>query len=109
MLGAALLAALGRGLGSPIRAQLGAVIGVFAWAFFVESIAGGLFNNIGPYLPFTATTTLAGSRPDGSGFGFAGSSTASALPFIAAVALVAGATRAIAVVAARTSVPREIT
>jgi hypothetical protein len=76
VLGAGLLAAVGVGLGTLVRAQLGAVIGVFAWAFFLEAIVGGLFNSVGPYLPFTATTTLAGSRLGGGGFGFSGSSSA---------------------------------
>jgi ABC-type transport system involved in multi-copper enzyme maturation permease subunit len=109
ILGGALLASLGVALGSLIRAQLGAVIGVFVWAFFVESIVSGLFNSIGPYLPFTATTTLAGARLGGGSFGFAGSSTASALPFVGAAALVAGVAVVLAVVAARTTVVRDIT
>src|SRR6202035_112182 len=87
---AALLAAVGVALGTLVRAQLGAVIGVFAWALFVEPIVGGLFNFIGPYLPFTAVTTLAGSRLGGGGFGFSGSSSATALPFAATAVLVAG-------------------
>jgi ABC-2 type transport system permease protein len=108
-LGGALLAAVGVGLGSLVRGQLGAVIGLFAWAFFLEPIVGGLFNDIGPYLPFTATTTIAGSRLGGGGFGYAGSSTASALPLIGAVALVTGVAVVLALTAARTTVRRDIT
>ena len=39
--GAALLAAVGVGIGSLIRAQLAGVIGVFVWCMVIESILGG--------------------------------------------------------------------
>jgi hypothetical protein len=90
-----------------VRAQLGVVIGVFAWAFFVESIVGGLFSTVGPYLPFTAATTFAGSRLGGGGFGYSGSS-ASALPFAAAAVLVAGLAIALSFIASRTSLRHDI-
>jgi ABC-2 type transport system permease protein len=108
-LGAAVLAALGVGLGSLIRSQLAVVIGVFVWAFFVEPITGGFFNNIGPYLPFTATTTLAGSRLGRGGFGFGGSSSATPLPFLAAAALVVGLAVVVSAVAERTTMQNDIT
>ena len=60
ILAAALLAAIGVGLGSLVRSQLAAVIGVFVWAIVVESIVGGLFHAVQPYLPYTAATTLSG-------------------------------------------------
>jgi ABC-2 type transport system permease protein len=107
-LGGALLGAVGVGLGSLIRAQLGAVVGVFVWAVFVESILGGVFNSIGPYLPFTAATTLAGARLGGGGFGYGGSSAAAPLPFLGAAALVAGVAVVISVIAARTTARRDI-
>jgi len=109
IVGAALLAALGAALGSVIRGQLGAVIGVLVWALFVESIVGGLFNSIGPFLPFTAATTLAGARLGGGGFGYSGSSTASPLPFLAAGLLVAAMAVAIGAVAAQTTTRRDVT
>jgi ABC-2 type transport system permease protein len=109
VLGSALLAAAGVGLGSLIRSQLATVIGVFVWAFFVESIVGGVLNAIGPYLPFTAATTLAGSRLGGGGFGFGGSSSATPLPFVAAGALVVGVAIVISALATRTTVQRDIT
>ncbi|HKO27486.1 MAG TPA: hypothetical protein VJU80_08525 [Solirubrobacteraceae bacterium] len=83
-LAAGLLAAVGVALGTLIRAQLGVVIGVFVWTVFAESILGGVVNPLGPYLPFTAATTLAGAKLGGGGFGYTGSSTATPLPFIAA-------------------------
>jgi ABC-2 type transport system permease protein len=107
-LAAALLAAVGVGVGSLVRAQIAAVVGVLIWAIFVESIVGGLFNSIGPYLPFTAATTLAGASLGGGGFGFAGTSTATALPFAAAAALIAAVTLVIAFAAARTTVTADI-
>jgi ABC-2 type transport system permease protein len=108
VLGAALLAAVGVALGTLVRAQLGAVIGVFAWAIFVESIVGGLFNTVGPYLPFTAATTLAGSPLGGGGFGYSGSSSATSLPFAAAAALVAGLAIVLSFIASRTSLSHDI-
>lgn len=44
VLAAGLLAAVDVGLGTLIRSQLAAVIGVLIWGFFVESIVGGVFN-----------------------------------------------------------------
>jgi ABC-type transport system involved in multi-copper enzyme maturation permease subunit len=108
-IGLAFVAALGVGLGSLIRSQLAVVIGVFVWAFFVEPITGGFFNNIGPYLPFTATTTLAWSRLGRGGFGFSGSSSATPLPFLAAAALVVGLAVVVSAVAARTTMQNDIT
>ena len=109
LLGAALLAALGVVLGTLVRSQLAAVIGTFAWGLIVEAILDGLFNGLGPYLPFTATTTLAGAALGGGGFGFQGASSASALPFFAAAALVAGLAVVTAAVAARTTLRKDIT
>ena len=108
VLGAALLAAVGVALGTLVRAQLGAVIGVFAWAVFVESIVGGLFNPVGPYLPFPAATALAGSRLGGGGLGYSGSSSAAALPFAAAAVLVAGLAIVLSFIASRTSLRHDI-
>jgi ABC-2 type transport system permease protein len=108
VVGAALLAAVGVALGTLVRAQLGIVIGVFAWAFFVEPIVGGLFNTVGPYLPFTAATTLAGSRLGGGGFGYSGSSSAAALPFATAAVLIAALAILLSLLAGRTSLGHDI-
>ena len=106
----ALLAAIGAGLGSLVRSQLAAVIGVFIWAVVIESIVGDLFNAIQPYLPYTAATTLAGSTLGGAAFGPANgaASSSSPLPFAAAVALLAAVCVVIAAIAARTTVGRDI-
>lgn len=108
--GAGLLAMAGVGLGSLVRGQLGAVIGVFVWAVILEPVMGGFFTSIRPYLPYTAATTLAGAKLTSAFFG-AGTTAPGpgALPFAAAAALVAGAAVALAATAAAVTVPRDIT
>jgi ABC-2 type transport system permease protein len=107
---AGLLAAAGASLGSLVRGQLGAVIGVFAWAVILEPFIGGFFTSIRPYLPYTAATTLGGANLTTAFFGagrLAGGP--GALPFAAAAALVAGVAFTLMGIAARTTVPRDIT
>ena len=108
MLATGLLAAVGVALGTLIRAQLGVVIGTLIWTVFVESILGGVFNQIGPYLPFTAATTLAGAKLGGGGFGYSGASTAAPLPFIAAAGLIVAIAVAISTIATRTTLRADI-
>jgi ABC-2 type transport system permease protein len=107
---AALLAAIGVALGSLIRSQLAVVIGVFVWTIVIESLLGGLFNAAQPYLPYTAATTLGGTQLGGAAFGPAhdASTTATALPFAAATALLVGLAVVLALAAARTTVPRDV-
>jgi ABC-2 type transport system permease protein len=110
VLGGALLGALGVAIGSLVRSQLAAIIGVFVWAVVIESLIGGLFTAVRPYLPYTAATTLAGTQLGGAAFGPAhGVSGNGPLPFVAAAVLIAAAIAAVAVVAARTTVPRDVT
>ena len=110
VVGTALLAAIGVGVGSLIRSQLAGVIGVFAWTIVIESILGGLFTSIRPYLPYTAASTLSGTSPGGSAFGAAHDLAGpSPLPFAAATALLAGLAIVFCAVAARTTVTRDIT
>jgi ABC-2 type transport system permease protein len=110
VLGGALLAAVGVSLGSLIRSQLAVVIGVFAWAIVIESLLGGLFTSIWRYLPYTAATTLAGTKVGGAAFGPAHDlSAGSPLPFAAAAALVAGVAVVLSALAARTTLRRDIT
>jgi ABC-2 type transport system permease protein len=110
VIAAALLAAIGAALGSLIRAQLAVVIGIFVWSIVIESILGGLFNAVQPYLPYTAATTLAGTPLGNAAFGPAhgAATTASALPFAAATALLTALAVAIGGIAARTTVRRDI-
>jgi ABC-2 type transport system permease protein len=107
----ALLAAVGVGLGALIRSQLAVVIGVFVWSIVIESLVGGLFTSVRPYLPYTAATTLAGTPLGGAAFGAARTvaSGAGPLPFAGAAALVAAMAAALALIAARTTVRRDIT
>jgi ABC-type transport system involved in multi-copper enzyme maturation permease subunit len=108
--GAALMAAAGAGLGSLIRSQLAAVIGVFAWAAVAEAVIGSLLPSVRPYLPYTAATTLAGTRLGGASFGAGLHVTGPGpLPFAAAAALVAGVAVLLAAAASRTTVPADIT
>jgi ABC-2 type transport system permease protein len=110
VLGAALLAAIGVGLGSLVRSQLAVVIGVFVWGIVLESLIGGLYTAVRPYLPYTAATTLAGARLGGAAFGPAHDLAGGGpLPFAAAAVLIAAVAAAVALVAARTTLRRDVT
>jgi hypothetical protein len=101
--GGGLLAALGAAIGSLIRSQLAGVVGALVWCLILESILGGLSSSLGRYLPFTAATSLGGSRPGGGDIGFYATDSIRSLPFAAATVLVAGIAAAIAAGAAWTS------
>jgi ABC-2 type transport system permease protein len=107
---AALLAAIGAGLGALIRSQVAVVIGILVWSIVIESILGSLFRPVQPYLPYTAATTLGGSPLGGAAFGPAHGAATSAtpLPFAAAAALLAAIAVVLALIAARTTVRRDI-
>jgi ABC-2 type transport system permease protein len=109
MLGAALMAMLGVGLGSLIRSQLIGIIAIFTWALVVESVIGGLFTSVRPYLPYTASTTLAGIKLGGAAFGPAHTvKGGSALPFAAAAILLVGLAALVSVLAALTTMRRDV-
>jgi ABC-2 type transport system permease protein len=110
LVAAALLAAVGVALGSLIRSQLAAVIIVFVETVVIESVIGGLYSSVQPYLPYTAATTLGGTALGRAAFGPANgaSTTAVPLPFAAAAALLAGLAVLLSVVAARTTVRRDV-
>jgi ABC-2 type transport system permease protein len=57
---ALLWAGIGLGLGAIVRSQVGAIIGLFAWLFVVESLVFGLWPKVGRYLPGPAAQALAG-------------------------------------------------
>lgn len=108
--GGALLAALGAAIGSLIRSQLATVIGIFVWAIIVESVIGGLYTSVRPYLPYTAATTLAGTKLGNAAFGPAhGLTGGGPLPFAAAAALIAAIAVATSLVASGTTLRRDIT
>jgi ABC-2 type transport system permease protein len=109
LVGAALLGAIGVAAGSLVRSQLAAMIGVFAWTVIIESLVGGLFNGTRPYLPYTAATALGGVPLGTSSFGPGrGAETIAQLPFAAGTALLLAIAVAGAVIAARTTVRRDI-
>jgi ABC-2 type transport system permease protein len=108
-LAAALFAAAGVGVGALIRSQLAGVIVVFAWCLVAETILGGTVKAVRPYLPYTAASTLGGTKLGSAAFGPGFSvSGQSPLPFIGAAALVAGLCVLLALVAGRTTVPRDV-
>lgn len=116
VLGAALLAALGTGLGSLVRSQIAGIVGVFVWGLVAEPFLGGIFTSLRPYLPYTAATTLAGVGLGAGPGGFrvavrahAGVPATGPLPFTAAAALLTGLTIAVSALAASTTVPRDVT
>jgi hypothetical protein len=101
---------IGVAVGSLIRSQLAVVVGAFVWSIILESLVGGLFPGVHPYLPYTAATTLAGSALGVASFGSGGgASSVSPLPFAAATALLLAIGAVIAAIAARTTVRRDIT
>jgi ABC-2 type transport system permease protein len=110
VVGAALLAALGVGIGSLVRSQLATVIGIFVWAIIIESVIGGLYTSVRPYLPYSAATTLAGSKLGNAAFGPAhGLSGGGPLPFAGAAVLIAAIAAAAALAGSRTTLRRDIT
>jgi ABC-type transport system involved in multi-copper enzyme maturation permease subunit len=110
LLAGALMGALGVGVGALVRSQLAAIVGVFVWSIIVESVVGGLYHPIWPYLPYTAATTIAGIALGGGAFGPAhGGANGTPLPFFAAAALVAGVAAVFAAVASRTTIRADIT
>ncbi len=110
LVGGALLAVISVVAGSLVRWQLVGVIGVFVWSIIIESLLGGLFTAVRPYLPYTAATSLAGTPLGSASFGPArGAGSGAPLPFAAATALLAAIAVAGALIAARTTVRRDIT
>jgi ABC-2 type transport system permease protein len=107
VLACGLMAAVGVGIGSLVRAQLAALIAVFVWAMAIEQIVGGLAPDAARFLPFLAATTLGGAD-----------STASMPPIppdlqplapAAIAALLTGLALLLGAVAAHTTVRRDVT
>jgi len=75
----------------------------------IESVLGGVYPTIRPYLPYTAASTLTGTQLGGAAFGPAhGVSGGTPLPFVAAAALVAAVAGVISLVAARTTAVADV-
>jgi ABC-2 type transport system permease protein len=110
ILAGALLGAAGAGLGALIRSQVAGIITVFVWGIIIESLIGGLFTGVRPYLPYTAATTLGGTTLGQASFNIArGPGAGAPLPFAAAGALVAAVGLILLIAAGRTTVRRDIT
>lgn len=105
MLAAGLMAALGVAIGSLVRSQVAGTIAVFAWALVLESVLGGVFPSVGPYLPYTAATTIAGAT---QGVMTPLSRGTAPLPLIGATLLVAGLSAVVATVASKVTVRRDV-
>jgi ABC-type transport system involved in multi-copper enzyme maturation permease subunit len=80
--GAALWAILGTGLGTIIRGQVGAVVGLCVWLLLIENILIGNVPSAGKYAPGASDGALAGLMPT--------SGTASLLTPIAGALLLVG-------------------
>jgi hypothetical protein len=105
--GSALLAAAGVGAGSLIRHQAGAIIAVVAWGLVIELVVGATVTTLGRFLPYTAAAMLAG---DANGGGMPQIPRGvTALPYPAAIAVLAAVAVALAAVAAGTTVRRDVT
>jgi ABC-2 type transport system permease protein len=61
---AALWAAMGVGVGALVRNQVGAVVGLCAWMFVVESVSEGFIPDAGRLLPGGAGLALAGNSDE---------------------------------------------
>jgi ABC-2 type transport system permease protein len=110
VLAGALMGIVGVCVGALVKSQLAAIVGVFVWSIIAESVIGGLYHPIWPYLPYTAATTIAGIPIGGGAFGPAhGGSNGGPLPFFAAAALVAGVAAVFGAIASRTTIRADIT
>jgi hypothetical protein len=100
MVGGGLLAAVGVGIGTLVRAQVEGVVAVFAWGLVVETALGNVFHPLATVLPVTAAEAMAG-MPLGSG--------KTPLPFAGGVVLLAGVAAVLAVAATRTTLAKDVT
>ncbi len=107
VIGSALLAAAGVGVGSLIRHQTGAIIAVVAWGLVVELVVGATVTTVGRFLPYTAAAMLAGDT-NGGGMPQIPRGVA-ALPYPVAIAVLAAIAVVVAVVAGRATVRRDVT
>lgn len=61
-LGAALIAAVGVGVGALVRNQVAAVVGLFVWLLFLENILVDSTPSVSRYMPGVLARALAGER-----------------------------------------------
>lgn len=98
VLACALFAALGVAVGFLIRNQLLTIIVSFAWSLLIEGVLYGLSSSLASYLPYSAARQLAGATL----------SSVTPLPFAAGIALIAAITAALAAIATRTTLLKDI-
>jgi ABC-2 type transport system permease protein len=107
IIGAALLAAAGVAAGSLIRHQVTAIIAVVAWALVVELVVAATLPAAGRFLPYTAAAMMAG---DANGGGMPQIPRGViALPYPAAITVLAAIAVALAAVATFTTNRRDVT
>jgi ABC-2 type transport system permease protein len=107
VIGSALLAAAGAGVGSLLRHQVAAVIAMVAWGLVVELVVGATVATAGRFLPYTAAAMMAG---DTSGGGMPQIPRGvTALSYPAAIAVLTAIAISVATVAALTTVRRDVT
>lgn len=106
VLACGLLAAAGAALGSLVRGQLAAIIGILVWGLGIETILSGLSPALAKFLPITAGNSLAGVRGGGGMPPLPADFTP--LPFAAAVALLLGLAGLLAAIAAGSTVRADI-
>jgi ABC-2 type transport system permease protein len=107
VIGAALLAAAGVGVGSMIRHQVGAIIVVVAWALVVELVVGATVTTAGRFLPYTAAAMLAGDT-NGGGMPQIPRGVA-ALPYAAAIAVLVAIAITLSAASALATLRRDVT
>ena len=107
VIGSGLLAAAGAGVGSLIRHQTGAIIAVVAWGLVIELVVGATVTAAGRFLPYTAAAMLAGDT-NGGGMPQIPRGVA-ALPYPAAIAVLAAIAAGVTAAAALTTVRRDVT
>jgi ABC-2 type transport system permease protein len=107
VIGAALLAAAGAGVGSLIRHQVSAIIAVVAWGLVAELAVGATLTTAGRFLPYTTAAMMAGDTNGGGMPQIPRGVTA--LPYPAAIAVLTVTAIAVAAVAALTAIRRDIT
>ena len=100
VLGYAIYAAVGVCVGALVRNQVAAVVGALLWSVLAESLTVALLPQVGRWLPGGALAGVLQSTPLRGG---------TYLPFWAATLLLAGYGAVFALLAARTTLRRDVT
>ena len=90
-----------------ISQQTGAIIAVVAWGLVIELVVGATVTAVGGFLPYTAAAMMAGDTNGGGMPQIPRGVTA--LPYPAAIAVLAAIALALAATAALTTARRDIT